>query len=85
MQVKFKRNKCGDCSFQFNNLTQGRAIALLNAIYLYSQQSAVCEDLIIPTANVIHNSKSLKFRKEDDDLFNLIKRNIKENKNGKTN
>lgn len=78
MKIKFKREKDGTCSFQFKSLTQEKAMTLCNAVYLYSQQSAVCEDFIMPIKNALNDSKSISYRDYDDELFELITRDIKE-------
>lgn len=76
MNIKFKRYKNGNCSFCFDDLTQGKALALCNAIRLYAQNSAVCEDFILPIRRAIDEQHTYTFRDVNDQLFELISRSI---------
>jgi hypothetical protein len=45
MKTTFKRNKAGEVSISFQNMTQGKALALCHALDTYAMTSPVCEDL----------------------------------------
>lgn len=56
MKTTFKRNKAGEVSISFQNMTQGKALALCHALDAYAMTSPVCEDLEISLKNAVQQA-----------------------------
>ena len=77
MKINFKRNKNGDCSFLFQNLTHGKALALCRAINDYSEKSTLGMELNEALKLTVQLSNNYDYRQGDQDLMDILV-----NKNG---
>jgi hypothetical protein len=66
MKTTFKRNKNGEVSISFQNMTQGKALALCHALHTYAIMSPVCDDLEISLNHAIQEAGKTD---EDQELF----------------
>lgn len=69
MKTTFKRNKAGEVSVTFQNMTQGKALALCHALDNYAMTSPVCEDLEISLNNAIQREGKTD---ADQELFEAL-------------
>ena len=67
MKTTFKRMKSGEVNVHFDGMTQGKAIALCNA--LSQHQTAVGRDVLISLHNAIQPAVNSEHRDGDQELF----------------
>ena len=73
MKIEFKRNKTGQVSVQFRDMTQGEALALCHALReRVNLGSLVAEDLQAFLRNAIQGANNPEWRDKDQDLFEAI-------------
>jgi hypothetical protein len=68
MKTKFKRSSCG-VSISFNDMTQGQALALCNALNNHAITSPVCEDIEISLNHAIQKDGKTD---NDQELFETL-------------
>ena len=71
MKTTFKRNKAGLVNIGFQNMTQGQALALCNALDMHAMMtpSPVCEDLEISLNYTIQREGKTNV---DQELFEAL-------------
>lgn len=68
-KTTFKRNKTGGISIHFDGMTQGKAIALCNALSQHCKSSPVGQDVLLSLHNAIQGETSQEFKEENQELY----------------
>jgi hypothetical protein len=68
-KTTFKRNKTGGISIHFDGMTQGKAIALCNALSQHCKTSPVGQDVLTSLHNAIQRETSVEYKEDNQELF----------------
>lgn len=70
--ITYKRRKGRKVDIVFKGITQGKALALCNALATYAQHSVVADDIRLMLFAAIQRSNSLVARDDDQMLFDAL-------------